>query len=53
MKIYIVKSDDCNENDCGCYTESIDSIYLTLVEAVARANKLYHGSVAEYEVENT
>lgn len=44
--VYIVFSDDGNENDCGCYLESIDSVYFNEDAAIS----LYHGRVDKKRV---
>ena len=50
MKVWIVFTDDVNENDCGCYSESIDSIWTTEEAANKIAAKRYHADVREYDV---
>jgi hypothetical protein len=50
MKVYIVLSDDCNENDCGCFSESIESVWLDEKKANKRAKELYNGRVSDHEV---
>jgi hypothetical protein len=45
MTIYIVLTDDCNENDCGCFLESIESVWLDEKKATERANQLYNARV--------
>lgn len=52
MKVYIVMTDDCNENDCGCYIESIDSIWLDEEKAKKRAKEVFRGYVTSEEVRN-
>ena len=43
--------DDCNENDCGCYSESIDSIWFDKNKAEKVAETRYHAHVDEHEVD--
>ena len=50
MKVYIVMVDDCNENDCGCYSESIDSVWFDEEKANKRAEERYNGRVSEQNV---
>lgn len=52
MKVYVVLSADCNEADCGCYLESIDSIWLSKDKAISRAEERYNGRVVRYTIEN-
>ena len=42
--------DDCNEGDCNCRLESIDSIWFDEEKANEQAKKRYHGTVTEEEV---
>ena len=49
-KVFIVKVDDCNENDCGCSSESIDSIWLDKTKAEEQAKRRYRGYVSEYNI---
>lgn len=53
MKVYLVFTDDCNEEDCGCYIESVDSVYLSKEEAEKKAKEVYRGEVREYNVEDS
>jgi hypothetical protein len=48
MEIFIVFADDCNENDCGCWLESIDSVWLKRSAADERLKQVYHGRVDTY-----
>ena len=52
MKLYVVMVDDCRENDCGCWSESIDSIWLDKVKAEKRAKDRYNGRVVEHRTED-
>ena len=45
MKVYLVFSDDCNEADCGCFIESVDSVWLNEADANKRCKEVYHGRV--------
>ena len=48
-------TDDYNENDCGCYFESIDRVFSTKEKAEAHVKKIgyrkYHFTIHEEEVE--
>ena len=50
VKVYLVYADDCNENDCGCWSESVDSIWFDEEAAKKQAGKVYHGRVDPQEV---
>lgn len=52
MVVYIVMTDDCNENDCGCYSESIDSVWLNEEKAKEKAKSSYKGYVKKLETED-
>ena len=45
MKVFIVMTDDCNENDCGCYIESVDSVHATEKSAILRCSQVYRGRI--------
>jgi len=49
-KVFIVMVDDCIENDCGCSSESIDTIWFDKTKAEKQAKRRYHGRVAEYDI---
>ena len=49
-KVHVVMTDDCRENDCGCWSESIDSIWLDEKKAEGRAEKRYNGHVIDWEI---
>ncbi len=53
MKVYVVMVDDCRENDCGCWSDSIDSIWLDEKKAKKRAEERYLGNVVNWEIEDS
>ena len=46
MRIYIVYADSCNEDDCGCYIEHVDSLWLKEEDAEKRRKEVYNGRVS-------
>jgi hypothetical protein len=52
LRIHIVMSDDCNEEDCGCVLESIDSVFLDETKAHRRAKELFVGRVVSMTTED-
>ncbi len=50
MKVYIVLTDACPE--CGCWSESIDSIWANEKDAKKRAKEKYNGKFRCYEVKD-
>ena len=55
MKIYLVYSDPCCEDDdtCSChwFAKDLDSVHTNESKANSRAEQLYHGSVEIRELE--
>ena len=45
MIVFIVMSDDSNEDDCGCFIESVDSIHATKESAELRVSQVYNGRI--------
>jgi len=50
MKVYLVIEDYCNERDCDCVLEGVDSVWLDKEKANARAQWVYRGRVDERTV---
>lgn len=49
--VYIVMADDCNEGDCQCTLESVDSVWFNKGAANTRAGQVYHGRVITEKVQ--
>lgn len=52
MKVYIVFQDNCNEGDCDCLLESLDSVWEDEKKAKTRAAQTYNGRVECQEVKD-
>lgn len=52
MKVYIVMEDDCRENECGCWSESIRSVWMDERLAKADASMGYNCRVVDYDIQH-
>lgn len=50
MKVFLVIEDYCNEEDCGCKLEGVESVWLDKEKASARSKLVYQGRVEEIKV---
>ncbi len=51
--VFIVISDDCNEGECDCTLESIDSVWFNEDKANDRAKEVYHGHVQKEVIKDS
>lgn len=48
--VYIVLSEDCNEKDCNCESESIDSVWLDEENAKKQVEKRWRARVSKQKI---